>query len=331
MKHLFTLLIFTFTFVSVGQISKKQDYSHIDFKNIIEIKDLIYFKADTTLVTGRIIQYKKNKPNKFILVTKGIADNLGWQPIHNDGFTELQESAIGTLLLGVGQVLHMTNTIQIPDSRKSHSSDPNIDNYRKYNKQFINKEVKNLSDRNRIYNNLTSNDFSNLNKEYRDGLVKEYYDNKQLKSKGNYVKGRKHGAWEEYYSSGNLKSKRNYIEGNEDGFSAEYYNNGQLKTKENRVKFIKEGVWETYRRNGILESKVSYLNGKKSGIREVYHLNGNLKVRVNYIDGKEDGLMELYHKNGRLLLKGFLKDGKEIGEWKTYNNTGKLIKTENFD
>ena len=330
MKHLFTLLIFTFTFVSVGQISKKQDYSHIDFKNIIEIKDLIYFKADTTLVTGRIIQYKKNKPNKFILVTKGIADNLGWQPINEDRIIQTQESDIGSLLLGVGQVLYMTNTIQIPDSRKSHSSDPNIDNYSKYNKQFIKKEVKELSDRNRIYNNLTSNDFSNLNKEYKDGLVKEFYNNKQLKSKGNYLKAKKHGAWEHYYPNGNIKSKTNYIEGNRDGFSAEYYDNGQLKNKGNLVKYVKEGIWEAYHHNGKLENKVNYLNGEKHGVMEAYHPNGNLKVRLNYIDGKEDGLMEVFHKNGQLILKGFLKDGKEIGEWKTYDNTGKLIKTETF-
>jgi len=268
---------------------------------------LIYFKKDTTLVTGRIIQYnKKNKPNKFVLVTKGKVDELGWQSIYNDGIIRTEESTLGTLLLGAGAVLEMTNTINIPESRKRHFSDPNIDNYRKYNKEFIKKEAKELSDRKRIFNNHTSNEISNLDVAPKDGFVKEFYDNKQVKSKGNYVKGKKHGAWENYYLNGNLKSKTNYIDGNRDGSFAEYYENGQLKAKRNFVKLVKEGVWETY------------------------HDNGKLKVLLNYVNGKEDGLMEVYHKNGQLILKGYLKNGKQIGEWKTYNKTGKLIKSENF-
>ena len=332
MNKLFILLVLTFSFVCTGQINKKQDYTYIDIKDIVEIKDLIYFKADTVLVTGRIVQYNnKNKPKKYIWVKKGIADNFGWQPINEERIIQTEESALGSLLLGVGQVLDVTNTINIPNSRTSHSSDPNIDNYRKYNKQFIKKEVKNLSDRNRIYNNLTTNDFSNFKTEAKDGLVTEFYDNKQLKSKGNYIKGKKQGTWEEYYSNGNLMSRKNFIEGNEEGLWVEHYNNGQLKKKGNYVEFKKEGIWETYNKNDELESKISYLNGKKTGVMEVYHLDGSLKVHLNYIDGKENGLMKVYHKNGQLILKGFFKEGKEIGEWKTYSDTGKLIKTENFD
>ena len=307
MKQLLVSITVLFSLICSGQKSKKLDYSYINVKDIIELKDLIYFKSDTTLVTGRIIQYdKKNKPNKFVLVSKGKADKLGWQPIYKKGFTELQESALGNLLLGVGQVLDMTNTINIPTVRQNHSSDPNIDTYRKYNKQFIKQEIKELSDRNRIYNNLTPNDFSNLNEEHKDGPFKEFYNNKRLKSKGNYFKGKKHGAWENYNSNGNLKSKRNYIEG------------------------IKNGLWIEYYDNGKIESKVNYLKGKNEGIMEMYYLDGTLKIRLNYINGKEDGLMEMFHNNGQLYIKGSFKEGKEIGDWRTYNNTGKLVKTENF-
>lgn len=307
MKQLFLLLAFTFSFVCNGQISK-HDNSNIDIKDIIEINDLIYFKSDTTLVTGRIIRYiKKNKPKDYIWVTKGKPNNFGWQSINDTRITQPKESVIGSLILGAGQLLELTNTINIPTSRKSHSSDPNIDTYREYNKLFIKKVGEDASYKNRISNNMKSNEPSNLKVVPKDGPYIEYYDDKKIKSKGNYVKEKKHGAWENYNSSGNLKSKRNYIDGSKDGLWIEYYDNGKI------------------------ESKVNYLKGKNEGIMEMYHLNGALKIRLNYINGKENGLMEMFHKNGQLFMKGSFKEGNEIGDWKTYDNIGRLIKKENFN
>jgi len=36
-------------------------YKDIDYKDIVEIGELLYLKADTTLVTGRAVKYTKQK------------------------------------------------------------------------------------------------------------------------------------------------------------------------------------------------------------------------------------------------------------------------------
>ena len=62
MNRLFFVFILSLPFICLGQINNGQDYFPVDFKSVTERNGLIYFKADTTLVTGRVTQYdKKNK------------------------------------------------------------------------------------------------------------------------------------------------------------------------------------------------------------------------------------------------------------------------------
>ena len=79
MNRLFLVFILALPFICSGQISEGHDYFPVDFKSVTERNGLIYFKADTTLVTGRVTQYdKKNKAKKYIMVTNGKPDNTGW-------------------------------------------------------------------------------------------------------------------------------------------------------------------------------------------------------------------------------------------------------------
>jgi hypothetical protein len=61
MKKILGLMILVLPFICNGQKKVKEHQGDINFKDIIEIKQLIYFKADTTLVTGRVIRYNKKK------------------------------------------------------------------------------------------------------------------------------------------------------------------------------------------------------------------------------------------------------------------------------
>lgn len=51
------LLIMILPLFCNSQKGVKEFIGDINFKDIIEIKGLIYFKADTSIVTGRVIRY----------------------------------------------------------------------------------------------------------------------------------------------------------------------------------------------------------------------------------------------------------------------------------
>ena len=46
-----------------------------------------------------------------------------------------------------------------------------------------------------------------IKSQVKDGPYEAYYDNGNIREKGNYTKDKKTGIWEEYYEEGNIKSK----------------------------------------------------------------------------------------------------------------------------
>ena len=227
MNRLFFVFILSLPFICLGQINNGQDYFPVDFKSVTERNGLIYFKADTTLVTGRVTQYdKKNKAKKYIMVTNGKPANTGWISV-KDIYTPPEKSALGSVVTGAGQVLNFVDPIDIPTSRTYHASDASIDGYLDYNNEFVKKEYKDASDRNKITKNLQSENELSMNP------YEENNKEVQIEDKGNYIDGKKEGLWEEYYDNGQLKAKGVYKEGKEDGTWEVFDEQGQLKAKIN--------------------------------------------------------------------------------------------------
>jgi len=227
MNRLFLFFILALPLICLGQISEGHNYSPVDFKDVLETDGLIYFKADTTLVTGRVIRYNKKKvEKKYIIVTKGKPDNLGWISV-KDKYTPPERSALGSLVTGAAQVIDFIDPIDIPTSRTTHASDASIDSYLDYNKEFIKKEYKDASDRNKISKNLQSENEVSI-KHFEGNNKKD-----QIEDKGNYIDGKKDGLWEEYYDNGQLKAKGVYKEGKEDGIWEVFNEQGKLKAKIN--------------------------------------------------------------------------------------------------
>ena len=82
-----------------GQSEMKKYYDDINYKDVIELNKLICFRADSTLVTGKVIRYnRKNKPKKYILVLKGKPIDIGWTQISDDFVRP--ESDLGDLIKG---------------------------------------------------------------------------------------------------------------------------------------------------------------------------------------------------------------------------------------
>jgi len=299
------LILLTFSFVCQGQTLISHDFKEINYTDVMEINDLIYFRTDTTLVSGKVIRYnRKNEAKKYILVSNGKPDSFGWIQIE-EKYQEPEKKLKAKNTVDVVNEAGITvGSIEMPSL--------------KYDDQ--------MSDRNDIAKNIQSNiDASILTK-----LRNSNYEDEVLKNNSVNDEVDKNGILEKYYSNGKLESKGVYIDGKKDGLWEEYFDNGQLKSKGNYIKGKKDGLWQEYYNNGHLESKVNFADDKKVGLFERYHFDGKLLSRINYKDGKENGIIEVYHNNGQLMMRGLFKDAKEIGEWKYYNENGELTNRENF-
>lgn len=122
----------------------------------------------------------------------------------------------------------------------------------------------------------------------RIGQWVEFWENGQLRSKGNYKNDQFHGHWVRYHENGELDRKRNYRNGVLDGPSISYFDNGQLGCDGSFKDGENHGEWTCYYRNGQLESKSSYINGKLDGVVVTYETDGTV---AEYLSGT--------YKNGR--------------------------------
>ena len=187
MKQLLVLLILVLSFVCEGQTTKVDYYEDINYKDIVELKGLLYLKADTILVTGRVIRYnRKNEAKRYILVVNGIPDKSGWINTREYKFIEPKESALGSFVASTwikpASMAVTGNAINIPY--------PTNNMYQEYIKENISKAYSDMLDRNEISKKLNSE------KEAINGPFEEHYEDGKLEIKGNYIDKKKdlHGA-----------------------------------------------------------------------------------------------------------------------------------------
>ena len=96
-------------------------------------------------------------------------------------------------------------------------------------------------------------------------VKEELHSNGNLKSRTNYHPkidgGEKHGPYEAYYENGQLRHKGNYSDGKKRGLYESYFNSGSSKANYKDGKL--DGLYEWYNENGQFESKSCYVNDKK--------------------------------------------------------------------
>lgn len=284
MRQLFVLIFFALSFICQGQTKVYQD---IDFKVTKEIKGLLYFKLDTTLVTGRVILYNKKKvAKKFIIVRNGKPDVSGWI-YFREKYESPKESAFGSLVAFAAKstavVMDISgNDIDVPIPINQTNTDiksiiqNDVTDILNYNKENAAKANGDMLQRNEISKNIIS--ISEKRNEFYENNDKD----DQLEIKVNYIDVKKNGTWERFYSNGNLESKGNYIEGKKDGIWEEYYENGQLKRKINFKKGKEDGVSKQYHPNSKPWSEGHYKDGRMIGEWTYYDENGKLHLTENY-------------------------------------------------
>jgi antitoxin component YwqK of YwqJK toxin-antitoxin module len=108
----------------------------------------------------------------------------------------------------------------------------------------------------------------------KQGVWREFYDSKKLKSECVYKNNKKQGLEIIWYSSGCVKQEN-------------YFNNGQL-----------DGPVTFYDKNCKKQLIENYKNGVKEGLEIAYHSNGRIKSEGNFKKGNLDGVYKVYNKNG---------------------------------
>jgi antitoxin component YwqK of YwqJK toxin-antitoxin module len=119
-----------------------------------------------------------------------------------------------------------------------------------------------------------------------NGVIKEYYDNNQLKFEANYTNDKYNGFVLEYSENGSLAKKENYVNGLLNDERLLYFDNGKLKEKANYVMGKIEGKKTEYFESGVLKEKTEYKNGKKNGWQLTYDEKGKLKYDFYFVNDK---------------------------------------------
>ena len=191
-------------------------------------------------------------------------------------------------------------------------------------------------------------DFDKL--ERRDGLF--YYKGKpfsgpffqnyksgNIRSEGEYKKGKIVGNFIEYYENGQIKEDLNYV-GREhelnpfyfssqplNGVQKTFYDNGQLQSIENYVMDTKEGLFEKYDYYGNKVSSYLYHEGELHGeYTRIEYDNYKRLIRTvgKYKMGKEDG--ETIQYEGYNKVRKVIYDNGDIKFEENYDKNGKVIK-----
>ena len=186
-----------------------------------------------------------------------------------------------------------------------------------------------------LYNLQIKEDYRLLNCEYH-GLCKDYYENGQIETTGEYRNDKEEGIHKEYYENGQLKTIGEYKNGEEEGIHKEYSDNGNLKELITYVNGDYNGWYEEYwdegkpRYKGNVEPSSGYsryIKGEPWTEWE-YFSNDQLEEKTTYnYDMEKHGPYEKYHKNGDLKEKGQYKNDELDGEWYlNYTDTNKRFK-----
>ena len=156
------------------------------------------------------------------------------------------------------------------------------------------------------------------------GAKERFYENGQLKYKGNFKDGKQVGLWKFYYDAGQLRSKGVFKNGKQDGLIEKYYENGQLQAKRNyKDGQIVDELMESFHDDGRLWKRENYKDGLLHGISENYDSDKRkksdskrLQFKENYKKGKLHGICELFYSEGDQIIcsRTTYQDGKKIEE-----------------
>ena len=126
------------------------------------------------------------------------------------------------------------------------------------------------------------------------------------------------GLLVEYYETGELKSRSVISNGVLHGISEGWHTNGVLEVRENFTNGVSHGVREKWYDSGKKLSEASIVAGKLDGPFRRWYENGHIAQQMEMKQGKPDGVARSYFPSGFLQTEARLDHGKviETKSWK---------------
>lgn len=164
-------------------------------------------------------------------------------------------------------------------------------------------------------NPIGRHNFYNKNGEYIES--RHYSPFGVLVKDGRYnTNQKKEGIWTEYYENGNIRSRGNYIDGKKEGLWEYFYLDGSLEQRGVYKNDLPHDLWTTYCANGNIRKQGTYINGREDGVFTEYTCDGELIKRINFIDGFKNG--EFYLCIQSFIEQGLYIDDMKSGKWQTF-------------
>jgi len=126
----------------------------------------------------------------------------------------------------------------------------------------------------------------------KDGLVEEFYDNGQLKSRENYKDGEREGLWEEFYENGQTQS-------------IGVYERGQ-----------KVGEWWYHDEDCEIIKSEKFDKGL---------------LRMTWTQEGQNKKLIYFHDNGQIGSISYLKGSEPVGTWEEFNEQGELTRSDSWE
>lgn len=131
---------------------------------------------------------------------------------------------------------------------------------------------------------------SPLHKHIRNGLLQEFYDNKQLRQEAFYINDKPHGQVRNWYENGQLKSEHYYNRGKRINTWKEYFPSGNIEiirrfNDEDRH----HGLTISYYENGQKRRVNEYENGltKDGASSQTWYADGSPEYEATYLAGRQ--------------------------------------------
>lgn len=192
--------------------------------------------------------------------------------------------------------------------------------------------LRNWYNKDKFVEEIIKNPTSKLSKLIKNGSIKEYYTNGNLKHEAFYIIDKIDGRSKEWYESGTIKREAEYRYGLQYGDEKIWNENGTLLEEGHYTQGCKTGVWKNYTYNGNITKITPYNEqGKLQSKVEEFHPNGQKKSELAYDNGSiKDGIYHTWFKNGSVETEKTYYE-RVIVEDKKWNASGELIHHEKWD
>ena len=189
----------------------------------------------------------------------------------------------------------------------------------------------------------------------KQGLWKEFYEDRTVKTEGRYQDNLKHGYWKEYSTKGMLVATYKFDKGQlvtdaeeladldvEEKFYPD--SDGQIRFRGTYRKGKPHGTHIWFAEDGTIDSAKIFKNsflvasgklntkGLRIGTwREYYYPGGELKGIGSYEEGYRSGEWIYYFQDGAIEQKGkYSSKGKPNEKWKWFYPSGQIMREETF-